>query len=366
MAGARWILVIAAALGPADVRLHAAAAHDRPATKDQRPETKDRHSGAEATHEIFSPSPRLFAGLFAAQTRARGPAPPHAPFMRQLPVSPRCTSCDRGAAHLLAGSPLLTSAWLARHVPESGGGEFGDNRVVADLWYDAVHRRIFTRSLVLHEVDDPADLRLGRAAGRFPNEPDLGQALPEGTTVGHVGFVTWTPNGFGAYFAALQGAVHDAATGYLDLATATGQSGRTRTGSRYGPEDLIKHVRLHASGQFEVGFETEPEARPDPLLVVRGAQEVEGALDVGGALTVNAAGGNVPHRCELRQATASRRRDAAASCGAGELAIAGGGSCGAGDLRASHPVQAGSVVDGWAIACSRRGTQTAFALCCRN
>jgi hypothetical protein len=48
---------------------------------------------------------------------------------------------------LVMDSLLLTQAWLARHTAQANGGEFGDNRVVADFWYDAVHRRFFTRSL---------------------------------------------------------------------------------------------------------------------------------------------------------------------------------------------------------------------------
>jgi hypothetical protein len=276
---------------------------------------------------------------------------------------------------VVAGSPLLTPSWLGQHEPESNSGLFGDNRAIADFWYDAVHRRLLARSLVLHEVDDPADLRLGRAPGRFPNAPDVNATLADGTTVGHVGFVSWTGNGFGAYFAAVQGAVRETGSGFLDLTTATGGSGRTRTGSSYEPDDLIRHVRLHPSGQLEVGFETSPDARPDPLLFVRGNQRVEGttttgelhvdgALATGGALTVGAPGGNVPHRCSLRGASGRGAREAVASCGDGELAIGGGGTCSAGELRSSRPVQTGANLDRWAIACSRTGAHAVYAICC--
>ena len=306
----------------------------------------------------FPASPRIFGALFSAQPGAAraAPARPSLPW-RRYRVPEGCPQCDRGATHLVAGSPRLTRRWLARHAPEANGGEFGDNTVVADFWYDAVHRRVFTRSLVLHEVSDPADLRLGRAAGDFPHAPDPRQRLDPGTTVGHVGFVSWTPNGFGSYFAALQGAVRDVGTGFLDLSTVTGRSGVTRTGSMYDPNDLIKHVRLHPSGQLELGFETEPAAAPDPLLLVRGNQEVEGTL------TVRSSGGNVPHACDLQQITGNADV-VTATCAAGGLALSGGGTCAAGALRASYPSQSSSIVDGWTIACTAVGAHTAFVVCC--
>jgi hypothetical protein len=83
--------------------------------------------------------------------------------------------------------------------------------------------------------------------------------------------------GFSSYFAAMQGTVRDEQTGYLVLATAMGRAGITRTGSRFDPDDLVRHVRLHPSGQLEIGFETPTDERPDPMLLVRGAASTEGA-----------------------------------------------------------------------------------------
>ncbi len=182
-----------------------------------------------------------------------------------------------------------------------------------------------SRSAAFHEVDDPADVRLGRAPGTYPNQPDFTKTHAEGTTVGQVGFESWTHNGFGAYFAAVQGTIRDVATGYLDLATVTGKTGRTRTGSSFEADDLIRHVRLHPSGTLEVGFETDPASRPAPLLLVRGDERLEGALRVDealhvagavdvGALTVTASGGNVPHACALREAMTPEARVARVSC----------------------------------------------------
>jgi hypothetical protein len=339
-------------------------------------------AAAQGTRPVvrFQPDRRLFSRLFPADLR--GPLrirPEVRTVERERPANRECEGCEErpGTAHLVMDSPRLTNTWLSRHTYQANGGSFGDNVAIADFWYDAVHRRIFSRSLVLHEVDDPADLRLGRAAGTYPNDIDLRGTLGAGTTVGHVGFVPWTQNGFGSYFAALQGATRDTHTGYLDLSTVTGEIGTTRTGSRYNGEDLIKHVRLHPSGQLEVGFETNPDARPDASLLVRGNTRLEGALSVEGeahvgaltterlttsALTI-ASGGNVPHACTLRSAT-SRSRDAAAACDSGQLAISGGGTCASGELRSSRPTQTGDTPDGWALTCSRNGVHTAFVICC--
>jgi hypothetical protein len=298
-----------------------------------------------------------------AQGRAAQPLQPSRPlFGRLFAANRECTGCENrpGAAHLVMDSSRLTDDWLARHEYQANGGMYGDNAAVADFWYDAVHRRLFTRSLVLHEVDDPADLRLGRAPGTYPDVPDFAAALAPGTTVGHVGFVRWSNNGFGSYFAAVQGAVRDVGTGYLDLSTVTSESGTTRTGSEYAPEDLIKHVRLHPSGQLEVGFETNPETRPDALLLVRGNAHIEGSLVVGGS-PVGAAPPVLA--CGVRTATGSRR-GASVTCDGDQLATGGGGRCASGEMRGSWPLQSEAAPAGWELACSKDGSHTVYVICC--
>ena len=279
--------------------------------------------------------------------------------LRQRPANRRCAGCEErpGAVHLIADSPLLTDAWIAGHEYHGTDPQFGDGKVVADFWYDAIHRRVYSRSGIFHDVDDPADVRLGRAPGRYPNTLDFDTLHDEGTTVGQVGFDKWTHDGFSSYFAAMQGTVRDAETGYLVLATAMGKSGITRTGSRFDEDDLVRHVRLHPSGQLEVGFETPVEERVDPLLLVRGAAATEGSLRVDGS------GGNVPHACTVRSAMA-RGRDARVSCEAMEIAIGGGGRCEKGDLKGSRPLQAGAGPDGWEVSCGKSAQQTAYAICC--
>jgi hypothetical protein len=280
--------------------------------------------------------------------------------LRQRPANPRCDGCEErpGTVHLIADSPLLTDAWLAGHQYRGPNPANADNKAaIADFWYDGVLRRIFTRSGVFHDVDDPADIRLGRAPGRYPNSPDFTMLLGEGTTVGQIGFDKWTHDGFSSYFAAMQGTVRDDQTGYLVLATAMGRRGITRTGSRFDPDDLVRHVRLHPSGQLEIGFETPAEERVDPLLLVRGAAATEGPL------SVNGAGGNVPHACTVRSAMA-KGRDVRVACEPMEIAISGGGRCEKGSLNGSRPLQNGASPNGWEVSCGRPAQQTAYAVCC--
>jgi hypothetical protein len=304
-------------------------------------------------------------GSTAAQTRPGALIEPSRRVFERLFVANRqCEGCeDRPAAtHVVWDSPRLTAEWLARHTYQANGGTYGDNTAIADFWYDAVHRRIFTRSLVLQEVDDPADLRLGRAPGRYPNDPDFEGTLLEDTTVGHVGFVRWSPNGFGAYFAAVQGAIRDSGTGYLDLSTVTGHAGTGRIGSKYVADELVKHVRLHPSGLFEVGFNTDPDARPDVSLLVRGNVEIEGGLTVGGS-PIREPPPAPPLTCSVRS-TSHRGRDVSVRCDAGHVATGGGGSCASGEMRGSRPVLEADAPVGWELTCSRNETHTAYVICC--
>jgi hypothetical protein len=179
--------------------------------------------------------------------------------------------------HVLVGENwLVDGLFLGRHTHDANGGGFGDNVVIADFWYDATHRRIHTRSIQLGEVDDPADLRLGRAAGVFPNRPDFRKKHHPGTVVGHVGFVTWNHNGFGAYFAAVQGAQLNENTGILCLSTAPGVPGRDRWGSSYAGDELVCHVALMPNGDVVIGYNTDPATTP--RVIIRGDLIVTGRI----------------------------------------------------------------------------------------
>src|SRR5690242_17338440 len=75
--------------------------------------------------------------------------------LRQRPANRVCTGCDErpGTLHLIVDSPLLADAWIAAHDYRGTSRGFDDGTVVADFWYDAVHRRVVSRSGVFHEVD---------------------------------------------------------------------------------------------------------------------------------------------------------------------------------------------------------------------
>jgi hypothetical protein len=197
--------------------------------------------------------------------------------IRMAPVTEASALTDR--THVLIGAnEVVDSSFLVGHSHQANGGLFGDNAAVADFWYDGTHRRIVTRSLQLGDVDDPADLRLGRAAGTFPNTVDFLATHKPGTIVGHVGFVGWGPNGFGAYQTAVQGAQLDNARGMLFLSAAPGRPGTSRAGSPYDGNELVQHVALLPDGTVIIGYNTDPTQTPAFSLIVRGNLRVEGTV----------------------------------------------------------------------------------------
>src|SRR5215208_8045755 len=86
--------------------------------------------------------------------------PPRPAGLREVATNRACDGCeDRpGSVHVVADSPFLTDAWLAAHDYRGNNRNAKDATAIADFWYDGVHRRIFTRSGVFHDVDDPADV----------------------------------------------------------------------------------------------------------------------------------------------------------------------------------------------------------------
>jgi hypothetical protein len=197
--------------------------------------------------------------------------------IRMAPVAEASAATDR--THVLIGAnEIVDGSFLVRHTHQANGGSFGDNAVVADFWYDGTHRRIVTRSLQLGDVDDPADLRLGRAGGTFPDTLDFRARHQPGTIVGHVGFVGWSQNGFGAYQTAVQGAQLDQTRGMLFLSAAPGRPGTSRAGFRYDADELVQHVALLPDGTVVIGYNTDPRQTPALSLIVRGNLRVEGTV----------------------------------------------------------------------------------------
>jgi hypothetical protein len=213
--------------------------------------------------------------------------------------------------HLLADSPLLTRDWLSRHHYQSGGGTFGDNMAIADLWYDGVHRRLMARSIQFGEVDDPVDIRLGRAEGIYPNGPDLERPNHPDEVVGQIGGVSWRGNGAG--FGAYTSGIRFRAGGTMELATQNPET-----------EELVPQAGIPA----------------------------------GGGLVIYRPGGNIPYDLVTRQRIWSGS-EVLARCEAAEIVLAGGGSCAAGALRTSMPV-----ADGWRLACTEPSAVHEVSLIC--
>ena len=63
-----------------------------------------------------------------------------------------------------------------------------NEQVPVDFWYDAAHRRLHTRTVMLSEVGDPGEVALRRAKGIYPN-----QLSPYGVDANtNIGLIHWT------------------------------------------------------------------------------------------------------------------------------------------------------------------------------
>ncbi len=197
-----------------------------------------------------------------------------------------------GYTHFMIDSPGVTGALLDGYNRETEhSGWYQNSFLVPDFWYDGATRRLRIRSLIMTDVGDPVDLSIVRVPGYYPNQQVI-TGNTQYATIGNIGFRTWLiNNGPSAYFASIQGiggGIAGKATGLLVLATTPGASGAQRPigsnedpelpaggwgGSSYDATDLVPHVALHPSGQFEIGFQTDPTTVQNvnyPLLLVRG------------------------------------------------------------------------------------------------
>jgi hypothetical protein len=183
---------------------------------------------------------------------------------------PATAESDR--THVLVGAnELVSREFLAALTRQS------NLRIVADFWYNAAARRVLARSLTLGEVDDPADLRLFRAPGAYPNV--IGGTVSPWRTSGHVGFAGFTvEDGVRAYYGAMQGYVLTPDTGVLAFSTAMGQSAVGRNGQPYGPQDLVPHVAIFPNGATVFGWDTPPAMRPAYTVQILGDLRVEGIV----------------------------------------------------------------------------------------
>jgi len=198
------------------------------------------------------------------------------PIISEFPVTVSDSRSDR--AFVRIGENLnVTDAFLVNHRYNQGGTRYGDNRIVADWLYDAVERRQFLRTLSVRDVEDSADIRCGRAPGVYPNEVDWNAPLSPWTIVCNIGFESWA-SGFGAYFAAVRGAVLDRGRGMLYLSSVPSVPGITRHGQEYKADRLIDHVALTPEGTLIVGFDTDPAQKPQYSAIVHGDMLVDGVV----------------------------------------------------------------------------------------
>lgn len=180
--------------------------------------------------------------------------------------------------HVLIGENAgIDARFLAEHDRNSGGGPWGDQLAIpADFWYDATHRRVFMRSLHLNEVDDPAEITIGRVPGVYPNEVAVGETLPVGTVTGFYSFELW--DGYGMRKKGhIEGVVLEDGLMGVCIAMETGRDGRNRAGSTFTAEEEVCHVMILPDGSLVVGYNSDP-AHP-PNVYIRGNLVVEGRIE---------------------------------------------------------------------------------------
>jgi len=181
-------------------------------------------------------------------------------------------NADADQVHVLIGAnELVSREFLAALNRQS------NLTIVADFWYNGSGRRVLARSLALGDVDDPADLRLFRAPGAYPNT--IKGVVEPWTTTGHIGFAGYDiPRGVRAYYGAMQGFVLTPDTGVLALSTAMGRPGIGRHGQYYDAQDLVPHVAVFPDGTTVFGWDTPPRLRPTYTVQIVGDLRVEGVV----------------------------------------------------------------------------------------
>lgn len=212
-------------------------------------------------------------------TQAQEQAP-----VRAYPISSLETdsTVDPLGMHIVVGENAMTSSEFFRYLTRGNGStENGLNMAIADFAYIATERKTLLRSGFVREVDDSPDWTLGRAPGKYPNNPDYNNLLNPWTIMGNIGFSAWTGSrGFGSFVAGMQGSVApDRRHALLLLGTATGKIGWTPDRSkRYDADEFVPHVALWPSGTIEMGYGTDPAQRPRWTNKVHGNMLVSGAV----------------------------------------------------------------------------------------
>jgi len=201
-----------------------------------------------------------------------------------------------GQSFIVFGTPYMNTdllQFLRGHTSRSDWLT-GDNMLVPRTFiYDPLHKRLIGPGMQLGDVNNPANLRLGRVITTDDGYLDLQARHPPGTIVGQICSMGWGRKGFTACQAALQFITFDESSGGLCISLETGKDGSTPpyppnwpTGVPFTSQDLVCHVLVYPDGTMVVGVNTDPKHRPRFSLIVNGDGEFNGQVVINGDLTV--------------------------------------------------------------------------------
>ena len=201
-----------------------------------------------------------------------------------------------GQSFLVFGRPFMNTELLQLlrdHTSHSDWRNSDNTLVPRTFIYDPLHRRMIGPGIQIGDINNPANLRLGRAITDSKDEPDFQARHTPGTIVGQICSMGWGRKGFTACQAALQFITFDENTGGLCISLETGRSGSTPPylpnwprGVPFTEQDLVCHVLVYPDGSVVVGLNTDPNQRPKFSLIVNGDGELNGQVVINGDLTV--------------------------------------------------------------------------------
>jgi len=204
-----------------------------------------------------------------------------------------------GKSSVILGGPYVNASLLRllRSHTSRSDWRTSDNMLFPNTFiYDALHRRLIGPGLQLGDVNNPANLRLGRIITNDKDEPDLNARHTPGTIIGQICSMGWGHKGFTECQAALQFITFDENTGGLCVSIKTGKDGATPpyppswpNGVPFAAQDLVCHVLVYPDGTLVVGVNTDPHQRPRFSLIVNGNGELNGNVVINGDLTVTGA-----------------------------------------------------------------------------
>lgn len=203
-----------------------------------------------------------------------------------------------GQASVVFAGPYMNASLiqlLRAHTSHSDWRTSDNMLFPRTMMYDALHKRLMVPGIQLGDVNNPANLKLGRIPTDANDEPDINARLAPGTIIGQICSLGWGRKGFTACQAALQFITFDENTGGLCISLETGKDGATPpyaawpNGIPFTKQDLVCHVLVYPDGTMVVGVNTDPRQRPRVSLIVNGNGELNGNVVINGDLTVKGA-----------------------------------------------------------------------------